>query len=125
MNPESIREFIIALPAVEETFPFDKQTLVFKVMGKMFALTDVDEFASMNLKCEPERAVQLREEHDAVKPGWHMNKTHWNTVEFDGTLSDKLIKELIVHSYQLVVKGLPKKLQAELVQMEGFPAEPV
>lgn len=121
MNPESIREFIIALPAVEETFPFDEQTLVFKVKGKMFALTDVDEFASMNLKCDPERAMELREQYDAIQPGWHMSKVHWNTVLFDGSLPDSMIKELIVHSYLLVVGGMPKKVQQELREMEGYP----
>lgn len=121
MNPESIREFIIALPAVEETFPFDQQTLVFKVKGKMFALTDVDEFISINLKCDPERAAELREQHDAILPGYHMNKKHWNTVLLDGYLADKMIKELIVHSYQLVVAGMPKKMQEEVREMEGYP----
>jgi predicted DNA-binding protein (MmcQ/YjbR family) len=124
MDPESLREFIIGLPAVEETFPFGESTLVFKVKGKMFALTDVDEFTSINLKCEPERAVELREQHEAILPGYHMNKKHWNTVLLDGSLSDLLIRELIVHSYQLVVAGLPKKIQTELQQEEGFPAQP-
>ena len=118
MNPESLREFCISLPAVTEEFPFDEQTLVFKVKGKMFALTDVDSFASINLKCDPERAVELREQHDSILPGYHMNKKHWNTVLLDGSLGEKLVKDLILHSYQLVVAGLPRKVREELTQKE-------
>lgn len=114
MNPESLREYCISLPAVTEEFPFDEQTLVFKVKGKIFALTDVDAFASINLKCNPERAVELREQHESILPGYHMNKKHWNTVLLDGALPDTLLKELILHSYQLVVAGLPKKVREEL-----------
>lgn len=114
MDPESLRAYCLSLPAVTETFPFDEQTLVFKVKDKMFALTDVDSFASINLKCDPERAIELREQHDSILPGYHMNKKHWNTVLLDGSLGDKLVKELILHSYQLVVAGLPKKLREEL-----------
>ena len=116
MNPESLREYCLSLPAVSEEFPFDEQTLVFKVKGKMFALTDVDTFASINLKCEPERAVELREQHDSILPGYHMNKKHWNTVLLDGSLGDRLLKEMILDSYRLVVAGLPKKVREELEQ---------
>jgi predicted DNA-binding protein (MmcQ/YjbR family) len=114
MNPESLRHYCLSLPATTEDFPFDEQTLVFKVQGKMFALTDVDDFASINLKCDPERAAELREQYDSIRPGYHMNKKHWNTVLLDGSLPDALIKELILHSYQLVVAGLPKKLREGL-----------
>jgi predicted DNA-binding protein (MmcQ/YjbR family) len=108
MNIEEFREYCISKPGVTEEFPFDANTLVFKVMGKMFALTDlVDEF-SLNLKCDPERAIELREQFPAIKPGYHMNKAHWNTLMMDGSLSQKLILELIDHSYQLVVDKLPK-----------------
>jgi len=108
MNIEEFREYCIAKPGVTEEFPFDEKTLVFKVMGKMFALTDlVDEF-SLNLKCDPERAIALREQHPAIQPGYHMNKAHWNTVKMDGSLSQKLVLELIDHSYQLVIDKLPK-----------------
>ena len=80
----------------------------------MFALTDVDLFTSVNLKCDPEWAVQLREEYDgSILPGYHMNKTHWNTVVMDGSVGDKLVKELIDHSYELVVNSLPKKVKEE------------
>jgi predicted DNA-binding protein (MmcQ/YjbR family) len=114
MNPEALRQFCLSLPATTESFPFDEQTLVFKVAGKMFALVDVDQFESINLKCEPERAAQLREQYEAVLPGYHMNKKHWNTVLLNGSLPNKLLKELITHSYQLVVAGLPKRVREEL-----------
>ena len=88
--------------------------MVFKVANKMFALTDVDLFTSVNLKCDPEWAVQLREEYDgSILPGYHMNKMHWNTVVMDGSVGDKLVKELIDHSYELVVNSLPKKVKEE------------
>jgi predicted DNA-binding protein (MmcQ/YjbR family) len=100
---------------VTEEFPFDETTLVFKVMGKMFALTGLDESEfKVNLKCDPERAIELREQYDHITAGFHMNKKHWNTVKPDGSLSNELFKELIDHSYDLVVKGLPKKLRDQL-----------
>ena len=115
MDIESFREFCMAKKGVTEEFPFDNQTLVFKVMGKLFALTDVDLFTSVNLKCDPERAVELREKHEGIIPGYHMSKKHWNTVLMDGTIPDTLTKELIDHSYELVVNGLPKKLKEGLL----------
>jgi len=100
---------------VTEEFPFDETTLVFKVMGKMFALTGLDEPEfKVNLKCDPERSIELREEYENIIAGFHMNKKHWNTVKPDGSLSNELFKELIDHSYDLVVKGLPKKLRDQL-----------
>ena len=118
MDIESYRNYCMAKAGVTESFPFDEQTLVFKVMGKMFALADVDEFVSMNLKCDPERAVELREKYDgSILPGYHMNKKHWNTVVTDGTVPDMLLQELIDHSYDLVVSSLPKKLKAELASL--------
>ena len=116
MDIESFREHCIVKKGVTEEFPFDNQTLVFKVMGKVFALADVDLFTSVNLKCDPERAVELRERYDGIQPGYHMNKKHWNTVLMDGTIPDVLTKELIDHSYERVVKGLSKKLKEELLQ---------
>ena len=109
MNIEDFYEYCLSKKAVEETFPFDDVTLVFKVMGKMFALTglDKDEF-TINLKCDPEYATELRESHPEVTPGWHMSKKHWNTVDCQGSLSDKFLRELIDHSYDMVVKGLKK-----------------
>ena len=118
MNIEEYRDYCIRKPGVTEGFPFDSSTLVFKVMGKMFALADVDLFQSANLKCDPDRAVQLREQYDGIKPGYHMNKQHWNTVSMDGSVGDKLILELIDHSYALVVDSLPKKLKEELASYE-------
>lgn len=114
MNIESFRNYCISKPGVTEEFPFDEQTLVFKVMGKMFTATNVDNFVSVNLKCDPERAVQLREEHSGILPGYHMSKKHWNTVLCDGSLSDSFIQELTDHSYDLVVSKLTKKDQEAL-----------
>lgn len=114
MNIETFRDFCLSLPFTEEGFPFDSKTLVFKVAGKMFALTDIDDFDGINVKCEPEKAIELREKYPAVIPGYHMNKKHWNTILMDSSLPDKLILEWTKDSYDLVVKGLPKSLQREL-----------
>jgi predicted DNA-binding protein (MmcQ/YjbR family) len=99
----------MAKKGVTEEFPFDNNTLVYKVMGKMFALTHVEEFEGINLKCDPEVGAQLREEYASVQPGYHMNKKHWITVQMDGSISDKLVKSWIDASYELVVASLPKK----------------
>jgi predicted DNA-binding protein (MmcQ/YjbR family) len=114
MNIETFREYCISKKGVTEEFPFDQETLVFKVMGKMFALTNIDSFASVNLKCEPEKAEALREQYEAVKPGYHMNKKHWNTVMIDGSLPDKLILEWTNDSYNLIVDSLSKKLKEQM-----------
>ena len=114
MNIESFRNYCIKKKGATEEFPFDEETLVFKVMGKMFALTNVDAFVSINLKCEPEKAEEFRGQYDAVQPGYHMNKKHWNTVIIDSSLPDKLIYEWIDDSYSLVVDSLNKKLKQEL-----------
>ena len=110
MNIEKFHQYCIAKKGVEETFPFGPETLVFKVMGKMFALAGLDEpDYYVNLKCDPERAIDLREEYpEDIKPGWHMSKTHWNSVFFEHGLPPKLLTELIDHSYDLVVKSLKK-----------------
>lgn len=118
MNIEAFRELCLSKPGTTEETPFGPDTLVFKVMGKMFALTDLNTFESANLKCDPERAVMLREEHEGITPGYHMSKVHWNTVLTDGSVKDALIRELLDHSYALVVASLPKKVQAELGKME-------
>lgn len=109
MDIETFRAYCLSFPAVEEAFPFDQETLVFKVAGKMFALTDVDLFESVNLKCDPEEAILLREQYPAVTPGYHMSKVHWNTVAIDGSISDTLIKQWTKNSYDLVVATLTKK----------------
>lgn len=115
MNIETLRAYCLAKPAVEETLPFGPDTLVFKVAGKVFLLTGLDsDPLSFNVKCDPDLAVELRERYDAVKPGYHMNKKHWNTVTVDGSVSGKLLREWIDHSYELVVDSLPAKVKAEL-----------
>lgn len=118
MNIEEYREYCISKKGVTEEFPFGDNTLVFKVMGKVFALTSIDTFGTVNLKCDPELAIQLREQYNGVIPGYHMNKKHWNTISFEGDIKDELLKEWIDHSYNLVVKGLTKKLKAELEEIE-------
>ena len=114
MNVEEYREYCISKKGVTECFPFDEVTLVFKVMGKMFALCGLDHVPlRINLKCDPVRAIALREEHDGIIEGWHMSKKHWNTVYLD-KISKDLTKELIDHSYDLVVSKLTKKVKTEL-----------
>lgn len=114
MNIEDFRNYCISKKGVTESFPFDKDTLVFKVMGKMYALTSVDNFDFINLKCDPIRAIELREKYDAVKPGYHMNKALWNSVYINLDVSDKLIYNWIDDSYNLIVQSLTKKLRLEL-----------
>jgi len=97
--------------SVTEEFPFGEDVMVFKVKGKMFALTDVETFSSINLKCDPEKETELREQYGAVQPGYHMNKKHWNTVMIDGSLPDKLLKEWIDHSYELVLGGAKRPVR--------------
>jgi predicted DNA-binding protein (MmcQ/YjbR family) len=115
MNIEQLRDYCIALPAVTEEFPFGPETLVFKVKGKVFLLCGLDnEPLQFNVKCDPDTAVELREQYHAVKPGYHMNKKHWNTVEVDGSLSLQQLRQMILDSYKLVVKSLPRKERDEL-----------
>jgi predicted DNA-binding protein (MmcQ/YjbR family) len=109
VNIEEYRSYCLAKKGVTEEFPFDNETLVFKVAGKMFALTDVTNFASINLKCDPEKAVELRDQYPAVLPGYHMNKRHWNTILMDGSVPDKLLKIWIDESYNRVVAGFTKR----------------
>lgn len=114
MNIEEFRDYCLTKIHVTESFPFDKETLVFKVAGKMFALAGLEHHpATVSLKCDPEKAVELREEHEEIMPGYHMNKMLWNSVIIDGNLSHKLIRELIDDSYRLVIKGLTKKQRKE------------
>lgn len=118
MNIQQLYEFCLAKKEVTETFPFDEDTLVFKVAGKMFCLTSLKRWEegnpSLNLKCDKEKALELRAEYEAVEPGFHMSKTNWNTVSIHKDLSDKEIFELINHSYDEVVNGLTKKLRNSL-----------
>ncbi len=115
MNVEEIREYCLAKKGVQESMPFDDSTVVFKVGGKMFALLGLGKLM-LNLKCEPEFAIELREKHEAITEGWHMNKKHWNSLWLEQELPTKLIAELIEHSYSLVVKSLTKKAQKELLR---------
>ena len=114
MNIESFREYCLSKPATSESFPFDETTLVFKVAGKLFALTDIANAFSINLKCNPEKCIELREHYDCVQPGYHMNKKHWNTILVDGSVGEELLKEWIDLSYNLVVLSLTKSQRALL-----------
>ncbi len=115
MNYEDVQSYCMGKAGVTEEFPFDDVTLVFKVMGKMFALAPLSkEEASVNLKCDPDRSIELRDEYPDIIAGFHMNKKHWNTVYIERELTDQLVYELIDHSYHLVVSKLTKVLKAEL-----------
>ena len=115
MDYLSLEKFLLAFPGSEKDFPFDAKTAVFKVHGKMFALAGIDNHPlSVNLKCDPEDALILRSQFDAIKPGYHMNKDHWNTVVIDGSLDRGLVHKLICDSYRLVVKKLSKTIQEQL-----------
>ena len=122
MNIQQLYEFCLSKKAVTEHFPFDEDTLVFKVGGKMFCLTSLKEWEkgtpALNLKGNPERNEELRAEYEGINPGFHMSKTHWNTVDFNRDVSDKVICELITESYDLVFKGLTKKMQNEILDLK-------
>ncbi|GEQ84512.1 hypothetical protein ULMS_00200 [Patiriisocius marinistellae] len=119
MHVEDFRAYCLTKKGVTESFPFDENTLVFKVMGKMFALCGLNRLPTqVNLKCDPERAIELREEYDGlIVPGYHMSKIHWNSILIQDNVPQPLIIELIDHSYELVIKTLTKKLQAELAAL--------
>jgi predicted DNA-binding protein (MmcQ/YjbR family) len=109
MNIEGFGDYCLSKPAATEGSPFGKDTLVFKVEGKMFALASLDEVPpSVNLKCDPDLALELRDRYEQVRPGYHMNKKHWNTVELDGAIPESEMRKMIDHSYDLVVEALPK-----------------
>ncbi len=109
MTFRSLRDYCLSKPGATEDFPFGEETLVFRVMGKIFALTGIERLPlAVNLKCDPERAVELRDRWPAVQPGYHMNKAHWNTVELDGSIPADEVREMIDHSYERVVSGLKK-----------------
>jgi predicted DNA-binding protein (MmcQ/YjbR family) len=115
MNVEDIRLYCLNKPGVTESFPFDNKTLVFKVMNKMYALIALEEpELRINLKCDPEKALVLREEYTGVLPGYHMNKVHWNTVVADGSFTESDLLGWIDDSYALIVSSLPRKLKDEL-----------
>ena len=115
MDIEQLREYCLLKPGVEETLPFGPDTLVYKVIGKVFLLTGLDtEELRFNVKCDPDKAVELREQFSCVLPGYHMNKKHWNTVVVNGSVSTKQLTEWIDDSYELVVQSFPKKVREEL-----------
>ncbi|MBC7694048.1 MAG: MmcQ/YjbR family DNA-binding protein [Burkholderiales bacterium] len=115
MHLEKLREYCLLKKGVEECTPFGDDTLVFKVVGKMFVLSGIEsDPVQFNAKCDPEKAIELREKYQCVQPGYHMNKLHWNTIVCDGSVSDKLLKQWIDESYDLVLKSLPKKVKADL-----------
>ncbi len=117
MTFRDLYDYCRSKPGAEETFPFDETVLVFKVAGKMFALTNIERLPlSVSLKCDPERAVQLRERYAAVEPGYHLSKKHWNTIELDGSISDAEVFSWIDHSYNLVVQGLSRAKREALLQ---------
>jgi predicted DNA-binding protein (MmcQ/YjbR family) len=112
MNIEALREYCLQQPGSVEDFPFGESTLVFKVGGKIFLICGLDENDRFNAKCDPERAIELRERYSEVVPGYHMNKKHWNTVYM--TLPNKVLREIIDHSYALVRDSLPKRVREEI-----------
>jgi predicted DNA-binding protein (MmcQ/YjbR family) len=114
LNIEEIRDHCLAKPGVTEGLPFGEDTLVFKVGEKIFLLISISDSTHFNVKCDPERAIELREQYAEVRPGYHMNKKHWNTVSTDGSLTRKQLRDMIDHSYDLVLKSLPKNIQAEI-----------
>lgn len=116
MDIEELRDYCLSKSGVTEGFPFGETVLVFKVGGKMFLLAPLDSELRMNVKCDPELAIELREQYPEIQPGYHMNKKAWNTVDLTGSLTRKQILEFIDHSYNLIVRSLPKSLQAEIIQ---------
>lgn len=117
MYIDEFRDYCLAKKGVEESTPFGPDTLVFKAMNKVFAITGIDTFEFVNLKCDPEKAAELREEYEGIRPGWHMNKKHWNSVMTDGSVSDQMIRELTDHSYDLIIESLPKKVRDEWAEL--------
>src|SRR5205814_73596 len=115
MDAVEFREYCLTKPNATEGTPFGETVLVFKVAGKMFALMSLDETpATVNLKCDPDRALELRDRYEQVRPGYHMNKKHWNTVEIDSGMADTELRKMIDHSYELVVQSLPRTVRAKL-----------
>ena len=117
MDILDVRELCLSLPQSEETTPFDETTLVYKVAGKMFLLADMTDGRAVNVKCDPDHAIALRERYAEVTPGWHMNKRHWNTVDMAGDLPEPLIREWILDSYRLVVNSLPRAKRETLLRL--------
>ena len=114
MDIELFRTYCLSLPAVTEDTPFDQSTLAFRVGGKIFILVDIDTFEFINMKCDPERAIELRDKYSGIRPGYHMNNAHWNSVYTNGEVPDQLILDLARHSYDLILGSLPKRTRAEI-----------
>ena len=114
MDIEQFRDYCLSFKGTSERLPFGEDTLVFFVCSKMFALTDLTLFESVNLKCDPEEAIELRERYPGIRPGYHMNKKHWNTIDMDGSVPETLLKKLIRNSYELVLSKLPKKEKEDI-----------
>jgi predicted DNA-binding protein (MmcQ/YjbR family) len=115
MDARALRGWCLRQPGAVEEFPFGPETSVFKVAGKMFALSALDRTPlEVSVKCEPELAVGLRDSHPAIRPGYHLNKRHWNTLTLDGSLPDQLVRDLIEDSYDLIVSALPKRVRERL-----------
>jgi len=114
LNIEELRDYCLEKPGVTEGLPFGEDTLVFKVGEKLFLLTSISDSTHFNVKCDPELAVELREHHPEVQPGYHMNKKHWNTVRTDGGLTRKQVCDMIDDSYDLVLNSLPKNIRAQI-----------
>jgi predicted DNA-binding protein (MmcQ/YjbR family) len=117
MSIEEIRNYCLSLPYVEETMPFDDTTIVYKVGGKWFAVTDLEENNKVVVKCDPDLAIELRDRHEEISPAWHFNKRHWNAVRLDGDLTPQFIYEQIKNSYMLVVQKnvTPRALRIEIL----------
>jgi predicted DNA-binding protein (MmcQ/YjbR family) len=116
MNIEDFRNYCLSKKGTSEDFPFDESVLVFKVADKIFALTNIDDFSTVNLKCDPEKALELRDRYTGVEPGYHMNKKHWNTVRINSDVPVRVFLQLVDHSYDLVLKGLSKKEREKILQ---------
>lgn len=115
MNVEQLRDYCLQKCGVTEGMPFGEDTLVFKVGNKIFLLISLNTGNRFNVKCDPELAIELREQHSEVIPGFHMNKVHWNTVYMDGNLTEKQLRDMVDHSYNLIFKSLPKNIQTEII----------
>ena len=114
MEIDELRTFCLSLPGTSEGLPFGPEPLVFKVLGKMFALADLEPFHEVTLKCAPDKAQELREQYSAIKPGYHMDKRHWNTIELDGSIPEATLYQWVRDSYDLVVAKLPRREQRRL-----------
>ncbi len=119
MNIEEVYEFCLAIPGACVEFPFDNSTLVFKVMNKMFAVLPLEKKDLLIVKCDPEKAIDLRERYCDINPAWHFNKKYWNQINLSGSVKDSLVKELIMHSYEQVLEKLPKYLRVQLLNLQN------